>query len=230
LLPNYPDRLDKILATKCPNLRLAYDVSGNGRDDPRRIPGYPKALLVCDKRNGSCTCLNGITKLAEQERPRSTISDDSAGDDLRGGFEDGIEETQDIPVIKPGQGASVQESAPSPADLEDVMRKARKDKREATAKYEEVTGLVIDLLARELAEDHPGAFYLLIRRYTWPRDGFRLEELYREGARNIAQHVVSSNYDGVDDLVGRTNEALERLGLPAIHLEKTLVEVFEAEV
>jgi len=59
----------RILDTKCENLRLVYAETAEKPDSPTRVPGHPHALIVCDKRNGSCSCLKGLELAARQPKP-----------------------------------------------------------------------------------------------------------------------------------------------------------------
>jgi len=45
----------------------------------------------------------------------------------------------------------------------------------------------------------------------------------------VARMLIPQDYDSMNDLVQKTNRNLARLGLPAISLEKTLVETFDVE-
>jgi len=216
-LPTDKKTLERVLTTKCGNIRVAYKQSWLRDDDPRRVPGHPKAGLVCDKRNNTCTCVAGLEKLAKVEKNPVVLN----------GFEpkDRIiyfdEKPAELPVDE-----KLAQSAPTPGDLEDVMRKARLGKKEAMERRGDVLTLLIDLLARSLAEDSPGAFFVLVRGYTWFTEEPKLDDLYREAARKMADRVMPSSYDSVGAMIEHVNKTLNRLQLPAIKLgEKTLVEV-----
>lgn len=233
-LPDYPERLEKILATKCSNLRVAYDLSGGNRDDPRRIDGHKKAILVCDKRNDSCTCRKALEKIERDERENGRVAApvilaDFVPEDLKEAVGDVGVSPEAEAIFDPAEhGAAL--VAPTPAELEGVMRKARQDKRDATEKQGEIRRMLVELLMQALADHEPGALYVLVKRYTWPRDNqIDLQSVYREGAHDIAQHIMPGSFESVDDLVRKTNQVLERLGLPLIRLEKTLAEVFADE-
>jgi len=218
-LPTDKKTLERVLTTKCGNIRVAYALRGYIRDDdPRKIPDHPKAMLVCDKRNNTCTCVAGLEKLAKVEKNPVVLN----------GFEpkDRIiyfdEKPAELPVDE-----EMAQSAPTPVDLEDVMRRARRAKKEAQDRRGEVYGLLVDMLASSLAEDRPGAFFVLVRGYSWIMEEPKLDDLYREAAHGMAVRIMSSSYDSVGAMIEHVNKTLNRLQLPAIKLgEKTLVEVF----
>lgn len=54
-------------AAGCPNLRLKF--ASYERSDPDRLPDYPHAQIVCEKRSGHCTCLQ-----ATEAKPAVAVS------------------------------------------------------------------------------------------------------------------------------------------------------------
>jgi len=217
-LPTDKKTLERVLTTKCGNIRVAYKQSWLRDDDPRRVPGHPKAELVCDKRNNTCTCVAGLEKLIRDKMYPAASSSPTLVIDER---------TEDTGEVVKASAMEEAVSSPSPENLEDVMRRARRAKKEAQDRRGEVHDLLVDLLASSLAEDRPGAFWLLVRGYSWIMKEPKLDDLYREAARGMADRLMYSSYDSVGEMVDRVNKSLDGLQLPAIRLgEKTLVEVF----
>jgi len=221
-LPADKKTLERVLTTKCGNIRVAYKQSWLRDDDPRTVPDHPKAGLVCDKRNNTCTCVAGLQKITRDKMYPAASSSPTLIIDER------TEDTGEMvkaPAMESPLPAPV--SSPSPENLEDVMRRARRAKKEAQDRRGEVYGLLVDMLASSLAEDNPGAFFVLVRGYTWFTEEPKLDDLYREAARGMADRIMSSSYDSVEIMIERVNKTLNRLQLPEIRLgEKTLVEVF----
>ena len=232
-LPTDKKTLERVLTTKCGNIRVAYKQSWLRDDDPRRVPGHPKAELVCDKRNNTCTCVAGLEKLTRDKMypaasSSPTLRQFAGGRTAVGNPAEVIDErTEDTGEVIKASAMEEEASSPSPENLEDVMRKVRLDKKKAMERRDEVHGLLVDLLASSLAEDRPGAFWLLVRGYAWITEEPKLADLYREAARGMADRLMYSSYDSVGEMVDRVNKSLDGLQLPAIKLgEKTLVEVF----
>ena len=52
---------EKIIMSDCKNLRLRYrSYTRDGEEYPDQVVGYSKAQIVCQKRNGYCTCLKAL--------------------------------------------------------------------------------------------------------------------------------------------------------------------------
>src|SRR3970282_1331279 len=82
----------------------------------------------------------------------------------------------------------------------------------------EVYGLLVDMLASSLAEDNPGAFFVLVRGYIWFMEEPKLDDIYRDAARARADRIMSSSYDSVGAMIEHVNKTLNRLQLPEIRL------------
>lgn len=214
----------RIKDAKCPNLVLTY---GNPYDDEHKIDGFAKALLVCDKRNQACTCLRGLRANRSQTQPVGKVygAEEDEPDDEIGDYDDEETEQESVPVEtteeKPKQMAA------SSADLEEAARQARKAKKEAQGRREEVGNLVVKRLAEGLANDHPGAFYLLANRYSYPSDIPSLEKCYEKLAIDMTYQVVMpAGSDSLEEMLGVINRKLEMLQLEPVRMDKALVEVF----
>lgn len=62
---------EKIIASKCPHLVVQYTERPEDKGSPTRIEGHPHAMIVCDKRNQSCTCAKGLASLADMSISKS---------------------------------------------------------------------------------------------------------------------------------------------------------------
>lgn len=223
-LSNYNGEIEKIKATKCPNLVLAY-VENKSED----VPGFPHALLVCEKRNNSCSCLAGLRANEALQHRDVQIEEESDEDDSEVSTDELIEKQADLQQpAEPEMPA-----APSARDLEEAARQMRRNKKDALDRMPEIVKLVEDRLVQALKEDLPGIFFLIVHHSIWTtyRDNeFDLEGLYRQIAHSLASYpIMPSNPTSLEQMVQNINDKLTRLQLEPISLEKKLVEVFEKE-
>lgn len=213
----YSNKMDQIRKAGCPNLCLVYS-DGEVALSSYKVDGYPHAELVCDKRNNSCSCEKGLNVrevLKAESRPMINIPESIEIDD------NGFREKEPV-VDTPVQITS--------SDLEEAARQARKDKKYAVEQHGKVNDLLVEILIQAFRNDDPGAFYVVAHDYAWPgNDDLVIEKLYNYMAKQAARTIMPSDYYSMDDLVEQTNRDLARLHLPAISLEKTLSEAFDAE-
>ena len=228
--------LEKIKATKCPNLVLAY---GESSGPEHGIDGFPQAHLVCEKRNQSCSCQAGLAvlhakqpdrqvKVAEESGIHFVDLDESDGDESEAVMDEYLEAQQDLQPPAVGESAS----GSTAKELEEAARQMRKGKREALERRVEIQKLVQERLVEALREDKPGVFYLIAHHEVWLNwdEKLDLEKIYQEIAWSLCSYpVVPSNPKSLQEMMKSINDALARLQLEPISLEKTLVEMFEAE-
>jgi ParB/RepB/Spo0J family partition protein len=222
----YGDRTERILETRCKNLRLMYvEGKGEGID---RVKGYPHALIVCDKRNQSCTCMKGLAiAAAHPATPAEIRLEDAEREDDDAEIFAELDEEQ-----KPQMSVGAQTARVDAAALEDLARQARKEKKDVAGEYKKLHERLVELAAEWLANDEPGAFYVLVKRSIYP--GLRspdLIELYDEAARQIVAMLMGQPeiYDNAEDLYQKINFRLGNLGLSRIEKARTLVEVWKDE-
>lgn len=197
----------RILETKCENLCLEY---GYGVEASNSVPGFPQARIRCDKRNDSCTCLKGLV-IGQRIQNGSTDIDQRMGMDKR--------------ITEEGQAAPASITA---AELEEIARQARREKKDATSFLQPARELLTERLTRDLAEGQPGAFYGAAHSFLFPHhEELELEKIYRYMANQLANHIVPDYLpDSVDELEKRINNHLVALELEPIYLmNKPLVEV-----
>lgn len=224
------DRLEQIKAAKCPNLVLKYTIEGNDR-----VPGFPHASLICEKRNDSCSCLAGLAvgahahqyfsqNIKVAEEMEGELSTDSAlamgTSGTSGSGLNGLEKA----------AMEAQPAGLSARDLEEAARQARKDKKEAQERRGEIQKLVEERLVQAMREHLPGVFYLIARQSTFIYGNTRLdlEECYQHIAHSLTSYpLVPSQSDSLAEMIKYINDGLARLELEPISLEKSLIEVFE---
>lgn len=239
-------RTREILETRCPNLRLTYTVVKPG-NELVQVKGFPHAMIICDKRNNSCTCAKGLSLAASAPAPAAVEYDmrldpeNEAFDpdyycnpevDLAfhpNGDEDTLPEF-DGEVERVAEPVRAQ-TLPSAKDLEEIARQARKDKIEVGKKIDELKNRVIERLVEALNYDEPGVFWMIHWRYVWPNDKDLedLQAIYRKIARNLAQYVMPSDPNSVASALEFINKRLATNRLAPISLQKTLVELFQDE-
>lgn len=232
-LPYSDDRARKILATRCENLRLVYSQdSKKFPDDPRAVEGFPHAMIICDKRNNSCTCMKGLQIEERQPQPAPVtqiVNTDSEYDPALDATEDDLD--MEYEAIKEASVRAQTPAAPSPKDLEELARQARKDKIEVGKKIEDLKGRVIDRLVEALNYDEPGVFYMIANHFAWPNDKdlADLQAIYRKIASNLTQYVMPNNPNSVKEALEFINSRLTTNRIEPVSLEKTLVEIYESE-
>lgn len=216
----------RILETKCENLCLEY---GYGLEASNSVAGFPQARIRCDKRNDSCTCLKGL-EIGGKEVDRETRKQVEREEVDRGAVDreavNGYETDERITEPAPELVNGSQPAKVTAADLEEIARQARQARRDVFAHLESAR----DLLARRLAEDFanlkPGAFYAAARGYWYPKhEEIVLEKIFGCMGKDLANRILPTNPDNVDDLERRINNILEGLELEPINLrDKPLVE------
>lgn len=210
--------LETIKAAKCPNLVLAY---GDTSYEAKRVPGFPKAHLVCEKRNQSCSCIKGLR--ANLAQPAQTIREVTY-----------VPVDEEIPQDGGGDAEEVHQitTTISSADLEEAARQARKDKREAIERQGEIVKLVAARLVEALRADQVGVFYLIAHRHQYPpRDLPALEDLYNRIAHELTlQYLMPGSFENLTQMLEIVNRNLERLQIEPVGLGKTLAEVFGIEM
>ena len=206
----YGDSLEKIKETKCPNLVLEY---GEASDPAGKIKGFPKAHLVCEKRNCSCSCLAGLRANEENKRNITPVLASVIPD-----------EAQDDPEAKAEPLALA--SPLSAKELEEAARQGRKAKKEALERKNDIIGLVVDRLAQDLRNDQIGVFHLLAHQYAI---GYHLDDLetsYRKIAHRLAHDfIVPYEAKSKEEMIKIINQKLESFEIVPISLDKTLMEV-----
>ena len=207
--------LAEIKKTKCPNLVLEY---GKPNDEEQQVKGFPQVRLVCEKRNLSCSCIAGLR--ANQVKVTSSPKVDAQV------------ETEEIPEVEPAQEAPAPEPlvlVMSAGDLEEAARQARRAKKDAIEKREEIRGLVVERLIEGLRSDQVGVFCLIANRYAYEYQLKDLETYYRMIAGELSRYILPGEADSVEKLLEIINHKLESLQIEAVKIDKTLVEVIEAE-
>jgi hypothetical protein len=184
---------------------------------PYDIAGFPHAHLVCEKRNQSCSCEKGLNINAVQRIENRTPSSPPEPVEINNNGHEEVASAEKVAL-------------PTSAELEEVTRQARKDKRYAIEQHEKVDEPLVTMLVQALKDDDPGAFFAVSRGHIFANDvDLDIDKLYKYMARSAARLFMPPDYDSMTDLVQKTNRNLARLGLPAISLEKTLAETFDVE-
>ena len=202
---------DRILATKCPNLRLIY--TGDHSDD---IEGYPHARLVCDKRNNSCTCIKGLEILKNQDKLSTTIvaSEGTVEEmvEAEPGGEIGSDERESI---------ELEHAVVTSGELEEAARQARREKMAMEKQREEIEKKLVKHLYRMLEMLHPGAFYIAINYSSYYHaEDLNLIKIFRSMAIDAARHIMPNSADSTNQMMGMINETMKRLELEPFSLEE----------
>lgn len=219
-LPYRDDQARQILATHCENLRLVYSENLE-KNDARVVSGYPHALIVCDKRNGSCSCAKGLDLIKSKPAVQVVEKNYTAN------FDDSADEAESVGAQTPPA-----KQIPGALELEEIARQARKEKRDVPKAHKELVERLTNLAVEWLRYDEPGAFYALIMGDTYPSKWrpVDIESLYRVAAERVVRVIAGDGSDSsVEDMYRLVNRKLEALHLPEIGREKTLVEIYQEE-
>lgn len=221
-LPYNDETAVKIRATKCKNLCLIYEPQ-YVKDPIRQVAGHPHARIVCDKRNDSCTCVKGL-RLATRQ-PTVEIKT----------FQQAPHKNQDelditAKVGSESVGAQTLPAVPSADELAELARQARIAKKDVAGAQAELIEQLTGLFAGWLAEQQPGAFYILFNNFTRPNhDDLNSHRLYKRAGNDIARKIAAGDFKNVDELYRVVNNHLRYLELPEVSREKSLVEVLDEE-
>lgn len=231
-LPSNPDEYAKILSTHCPNLALQYTQG----ETEHSIDGHPHAMLVCEKRNDSCTCIKGLKMLSKLRSAQSTgqtldavfeesfhegDNDDYNADDAQ----EDIEESAVISHTDPVQNNAFQMPAPlSAGELEDAARQARRDKKAAFDHMPAMLAQLQEHLYQALAvEESTGVLFVIAHNSVWPYGSdLDRDTLYRYMAKRAAQAILPSSADSLDDLLKSINRILGNLKLEQLVIGESM--------
>lgn len=217
-LPYNDDKAEQIIASKCENLRLVY--TERTEKDVRHVAGHPHALIVCDKRNGSCTCQRGL-ELASRQVIKAQPEPEYTDDDPLGDNYD------DAAVV---ESVRAQTTALDPKQLEEIARQARRAKMDVGEHFNEAREKVKKVLVDGLRSQQPGALYVGFFGSYWVRpDSLVLENIYKKAAASALQAIIPTNADSVDELYEMINIKLATLELDPVHPYETLAETFAKE-
>jgi ParB/RepB/Spo0J family partition protein len=210
-LPSNPEEFEKILSTHCPNLALQYTQG----ETKHSIEGHPHAMLVCDKRNDSCTCVKGmrVMGLQEHEKHEATAKDSKVVED---GSHAGL-----TPQVLPPQ-VLPQPAAPIGAgDLEEAARQARRAKAEVGKQLPAFRKRLEEHMYHQAAMNRPGVYYAAVLHYGWAKenDVASMENIYRLVAYKAAGVVMPLSVESMGDLHKRVGVALKRLSLDAMDIQ-----------
>lgn len=117
-------------------------------------------------------------------------------------------------------------AAPTPGELEDLVRQARKLKLDVPAEYAKLKERLIEAAVTWVKNDEPGALLQIARNvsdlYPTERE-LEIEQIYWWMAKRVTEQILSNeNYDSVDQMYERLDKTLDRLHLPQLKRGKTL--------
>ena len=230
-LPYDKEKRDRIIATGCPNLRLEYTLS---ESEYCLIDGYPHAKLVCDKRNGSCTCIKGLAMLASLGSSQSkgqalaqVFDEDTTGTSFQEGDNDDYDADDVREDIAESDNSDHADAVQIPAtlsaeELEGAARQARRDKKAAFDQMPEVLEQLKEHLYQALAVDEStGVLFVIAHNSVWPYgNDLDRDHLYRYIAKLAAQKILPSSADSLDDLLKSINRLLGNLKLDPLVIDE----------
>lgn len=204
------DTVETIKTTHCENLCLVWSTSELDKDDPRSIPGHPHAMIACDKRNNSCTCLKGL-ELAPKT-PAIKVPADPDPED-----QDQFENTSDPTPVR----------AQTASELEDLTRQARRSKQDAAKQKTILEQELHDLAVKWFKNGEPGALHILVNRNPFV---FDLDQVYERAAVDFVHILFNGrDWDSIEKMYDQVNQWLEKANLPLIQKERTLAQIFASD-
>jgi ParB-like chromosome segregation protein Spo0J len=225
--------VNTIKASGCENLRIIYkEFATVPNDKPASLSdvGYPRAFIVCRRRNGMCTCKNGVEHLRKtgQAFQPATATPQPVANSVENGDAEAQSNKAEPEDLQPETCETVTFSA---TDLQEVARQARKDKAMYRQIGEQATNGAIKILADHLITGDYYAWVVLAKHLF----GFSLKDdeiptHYADVAQLVAKFVISSITGYWDDREkpAKINTWLVSKYLPEVK-PQTLVEVFESE-
>jgi len=200
--------LQAAIGARCPNLRVAFG-EANAESGGLKEMGYPKAKLVCAKREGYCTCHQAV---------KAGVSLNRAAPEAEGAPENDsvtmvtVEET---PAANSPSGAR---SAITVEELSEVAREARRQKKANMAECRDLLDQAAWIIGEGLYDGNPGALKLVLDHSTYK---FRDQELKAEEIRFELGRLVAAGihnpegYDSPDPerSLEHYNQALQKAGL-----------------
>jgi hypothetical protein len=235
-LPYTEETAAKIIGSRCENLRLVYDP--NNREDHRNLVGHPHARIVCDKRNGSCTCIKGLelhartpAKAVDQAiQAEKELDPDYEGDDVDVEYEGDDPEEELVRTIDE-EKVRAQTATIDPKQLEELARQQRKEKADVGRHVQEAKQKVKKVLVEGLRNNQPGAYYLVLKGSAYVHDQKELdiEKIYSRLAEGVVDVVINAMANNVDELYEIINRKLSGLCLDAVYPYQTLIEQLEEE-
>jgi ParB/RepB/Spo0J family partition protein len=225
------EKLERILATKCPNLVLAWN---HDDKEEHAIDGYPHATLVCEKRNDSCSCVKGLKMLASlgSGQPAKPLAQVFAEDRIGVPFQEGDNDDYDADDARediaegdsPGHTDVVQVcDTLSATELEDAARQARRDKRAVGDQMPAVRAQLEEYLYQALAVDEStGVLFVVAHNSVWPYGSdLDRDSLYRYIAKRAAQTIMPSSAESLAGMLKSINHHLGNLKLEQLVIEET---------
>lgn len=197
--------LQAAISARCPNLRVAFG-EANAESGGLKEQGYPKAKLVCAKREGYCTCHQAVKAGVNLTRPAPQTENKT--------------EEPTVTMVTPPEPAPAP-SAITIEELSEVAREARRQKKANMAECRELLDQAAWIIGEGLYDGKAGALKLMLDHSTYK---FREVELSAEDIRFELGKLVAAGiwnpegYDSPDPAhsVKRYNEALKKAGLDLI--------------
>jgi ParB family chromosome partitioning protein len=224
--------LPVILKSKCPNLRLSWE--NDERNSKLRSLvelGYRDVEVVCSKRQGFCSCLNGAKVLADQKsenekQSKAQVDSDQAQQDYPNGHNlIEVFETTDSPV-----NSKVDEIVASSDDLQEAAKQQRRTERDIAKRIDEFRHEASLRVSNALANNHLGAWKMLARKFTYyvcsdSNDKADIGDIQLK----VAERLIGNRFAGqkASAYIEGVNESLRRTGLPTVDILNLNEEVIE---
>jgi len=194
-----------IARSGCPNLRLVL-VNSHGDAVPT-VEGYPQAVIVCNRRNGQCTCASGADALRQNEEiRRAGLAQPGNAAPAQG---EAVDVTSGEDVV--GQNPAVMTAA----DLQAAAKQARRDKKVYEQAAADARARTIEIVSSGLLGGNAGAWRALLDRLSTNPHNKRPTDT-AEIVREIAGKIIES-WAGWQDprhVPAILNRSLANAGLP----------------
>jgi ParB/RepB/Spo0J family partition protein len=204
--------LPTVRAGKCENLRLTLSSFGDEKENHLTDLGYSDVEIICIKRSGHCSCLQGAHAAAVLAAEKVQAAERAANAPEPKTLIQVYEE-QEQAIADPAP------AAPTAGDLQELARQARAAERAARKQIDAIRQQAIGILAQALAENHLGAWKMIYTKCSYS-ESCTAEDL--ESVRlAVADKIVAAPFDGqkashyIQDIKNRFNA----YGLPEISLD-----------
>ncbi len=199
-----------IIATKCENLCLIYNGVKAERTAPDVLENHPYVRIICQKRTGSCSCLQGLQAKA-RSAATAPAPQSAAASPVPAVTQSTIDE-ESMPEGKTLADVFDQE------DLEAAAREARRNRKASFDLIPRIKDQAAEILAGELAGYNQKIWLDIVGQIHWKTgretvegelDFDKLTELL---GRALVEHntPTEDNFRGIENPVGYVSRVLNR--------------------
>lgn len=190
------NHVPQLVQAGCENLRLEYSPGTDKYREGRTLKahGFPDVIVVCKKRNGFCSCLEGAKLLAKQEEEKERLKKN-----IDQAIQERADETGDQGLAEFAQDpwSVTPQTPPTAEELQKLVKDNKAAEKEAKKLNNEFRQKMVGVVIKALARNDPAAWRWLASSIYWQ---FKLDEIKEWDVAKIqgalANHYIREPYDG----------------------------------